>query len=101
MRSSDIKIWRTDGSQDSDESGRLDAIRTAIQNVAASTVHETAANIVLLHDHKGNLIVFHFGKLHPVDEAMIRALWEGCCEPEESVSFVSLGRGDGRYEDAR
>jgi hypothetical protein len=98
MRSCDLKVWRTDGSADDNDNARLIGVRAAIQGANYGSLAE---RITLVHDHKGALCVFHFGVLDAVEKQFIRALWAVNCEPEESVTFVSLGRGDGRYEETR
>jgi hypothetical protein len=95
MRSSEIKIHRTDGSSDDADNERLIGVRAAIQSANYGTL---AAKVVLLHDHKGNLSVFHFEELDNVEKRFVRSLREVNCEPAENLTFIALGRGDGRYE---
>lgn len=91
MRSIDIKVRRTDGSTDTSQAGRSEAVRAAIQ-----TVTTLAEKVVLVHDHKGHLYLFHLGTLDKDERAFVRQLWVMNGEPAVNVTFVDLGAGDGR-----
>lgn len=87
MRSHDIKVHRTDGSTDTPNDARLLGVRAAIQSVDKG---DLASKIVLLHDHKGKLTVYHIGELDKVEGRFLRALWEINCEPAEHVEFAEI-----------